>query len=152
MDSGIVRSGMKPQTMGAVYKVTITGSRKRVSERLGGSAACGAASDVALPLRGRQEEEINGEGNREVLRDLKGEEGGAKGVIRGDGDASEPRRGAFGDTAVKEAGAARGGGARIVEEAEEGMRCHHCRGCSLSVWVASGIEAVQVIDERRGII
>ena len=69
---------MKLQTMGAVYKVTIAGSRKRVSERLGGSAACGAASDVALPLRGRQEEEINGEGNREVLRDLKGEEGGCE--------------------------------------------------------------------------
>jgi hypothetical protein len=39
--------------MGALHKVTIAGSRKRVSEGLGGSAACGAASDVALPLRGR---------------------------------------------------------------------------------------------------
>jgi len=103
-------------------------------------------------LRGRQEEEINGEGNREVLRDLESKEGGAKGVVGGGGDAPEPRRRAFGDTAVKEAGAARGGGVRIVEEAKEGMRCHHCRGCSLSVWVASGIEAVQVIDEGRGII
>ena len=52
MDSWIVRSGMELQTMGALHKVAIAGSRKRVSEGLGGSAACGAASDVALPLRG----------------------------------------------------------------------------------------------------
>ena len=85
-----------------------------------------------------------------MSRVLKGKEGSVKGVDRGNGEAPEPRRGAFGDTAVKEAGAARGGGVRIVEEAKEGIRCHHCRGCSLSVWVASGIEAVQVIDEGRG--
>jgi hypothetical protein len=53
LDSWIVRSGMELQTMGALHKVAIAGSRKRVSEGLGGSAACGAASDVALPLRGR---------------------------------------------------------------------------------------------------
>ena len=57
-------------------------------------------------MRGRQEEEINGEGNRKVLRDLEGEEGGAKGVVRGDGDAPEPRGRAFGSTAVKKAGSA----------------------------------------------
>jgi hypothetical protein len=29
----------------------------------------------------------------------------------------------------------------------------HCRGCSLSVWVAtSGIKAIQVIDEGRGVV
>jgi hypothetical protein len=98
-------------------------------------------------LRGRQEEEINGEGNREVLRDLEGEEGGAKGVVRGDGDAPEPRGRAFGSTAVKKAGSARGRGIRSVKEGKEGERRHHCRSCSLSVWVASGVEAIQIIDE-----
>jgi hypothetical protein len=87
-----------------------------------------------------------------MLRDLKGEEGGAKGVVRGDGDAPEPRRGAFGDAAVEKAGSTCGGGGRIVEEAKEGERRHHCRCCSLSVWVASGVEAIQIIDERGGVV
>ena len=81
------------------------------------------------------------------MRDLKGEEGGAKGVVRGDGDAPEPRGGAFGSTAVKKAGSARGRGIRSVKEGKEGERRHHCRSCSLSVWVASGVEAIQIIDE-----
>jgi len=87
-----------------------------------------------------------------MLRDLKGEEGGAKGVVRGDGDAPEPRRGAFGDAAVEKAGSTRGCGARMIEEGEEGERRHHCRCCSLSVWVASGVEAIQIIDERGGVV
>jgi hypothetical protein len=152
LNSGIVRSGMKLQSMGAVHKVAIARSHKGVSERFGDSAAGGTASYVALPLRGRQEEEINGEGNREVLRDLEGEEGGAKGVVRGDGDAPEPRGGAFGSTAVKKAGSARGRGIRSVKEGKEGERRHHCRSCSLSVWVASGVEAIQIIDEGGRIV
>jgi len=152
LNSGIVRSGMKPQSMGAVHKVAVAWSHKGVSERFGDSAAGGAASYVALPLRGRQEEEINGEGNREVLGDLEGEEGGAKGVVRGDGDAPEPRGGAFGSIAVKKAGSARGRGIRSVKEGKEGERRHHCRSCSLSVWVASGVEAIQIIDEGGRIV
>ena len=87
-----------------------------------------------------------------MLRDLKGEEGGAKGVVRGDGDAPEPRRGAFGDAAVEKAGSTRGRGARMIEEGEEGERRHHCRCCSLSVWVASGVEGIQIIDEGGRIV
>ena len=36
---------------------------------------------------------------------------------------------------------------RSVKEGKEGERRHHCRSCSLSVWVASGVEAIQIIDE-----
>ena len=32
------------------------------------------------------------------------------------------------------------------------MPHQHCRGCSLSVWVASDIKAIQVVDEGRGIV
>ena len=87
-----------------------------------------------------------------MLRGLKGKEWGVKGVVGGDGDAPEPRRRAFGDAAVEEASPARGCGGRIVQKGKEGARGHHCRGCSLSVWVASGIEAVQIINERGGIV
>jgi len=87
-----------------------------------------------------------------MLRDLKGEEGGAKGVVRGDGDAPEPRRGAFGDAAVEKAGSTRGRGIRSVKEGKESERRHHCRSCSLSVWVASGVEAIQIIDEGGRIV
>ena len=27
------------------------------------------------------------------------------------------------------------------------LPAYHCRGCSLSVWVASSIKAIQVVDE-----
>ena len=49
--------------------------------------------DVALPLRGRSEEEIEGEGNWEVMGVLEGEEGCVAGVAGGDGEAPEPREG-----------------------------------------------------------
>jgi len=44
---------MKSQAVMALNEVTISRSDKGVSEGLGGSGASGAASDVALPLRGR---------------------------------------------------------------------------------------------------
>jgi hypothetical protein len=87
-----------------------------------------------------------------VLGDLEGKEWGMESVGRGDGEASKPHGGALGDAAVEEASPARGCGGRIVQKGKEGARGHHCRGCSLSVWVASGIEAVQIIDERGEIM
>ena len=87
---------------------------------VGQSGAGGAAGDVALPLRGRREEEIEGEGNREVLGDLEGKERRVARVAGGDGEASEPREGTLGSAAVKEAGSACGRGGRIVQKGKEG--------------------------------
>ena len=109
---------------------------------LGNGGAGGAAGDVAHPLRGRREEEIEGEGNWEMLGVLEGEEGCVAGVAGGDGEAPEQREGTLGSAAVEEAGSARGRSGRIIQEGKESARCHHCRGCSLSVWVASDIKAI----------
>jgi len=152
LNGGIMGGGMKPQAMGAMNEVSVTGPDERMAEGLGDGGTGGAAGDGALSLRRRQEEEIEGEGNREVLGDLEGKEGGGESVERGNGEASEPRERALGDAAVKEAGSPRGRGDRGVQKGKESARSHHCRGCSLSVWVASGIEAVQVINEGRGIM
>jgi hypothetical protein len=53
LDGRVVGSGMKSQAVMALNEVTISRSDKGISEGLGGSGASGAASDVALPLRGR---------------------------------------------------------------------------------------------------
>ena len=92
------------------------------------------------------------EGNREELGDLEGKEGSVSRIAGGDGEAPEPRKGTLGSAAVKEAGSTRGRSDWGVQKGEESPRGHHCRGCSLSVWVASGIETVQVINEGRGIM
>ena len=86
------------------------------------------------------------------MGDLEGKEGSVSRVAGGDGEAPEPRKGSLGGAAVKEAGSTRGRGDWGVQKGEESTRGHHCRGCSLSVWVASGIEAVQVINEGGGIM
>jgi len=83
-----------------------------------------------------------------MLRDLKGEEGGAKGVVRGDGDAPEPRRGAFGDAAVEKAGSTRGRGIRSVKEGKEGERRHHCRSCSFHTNTLTATVSFTAVPQR----
>ena len=76
---------MKPQAMGAMNEVSVTGPDERMAEGLDDGGTGGAAGDGALSLRRRQEEEIEGEGNREVLGDLESKEGGGESVERGNG-------------------------------------------------------------------
>ena len=102
LNGGIVGGGMKSQAMGAMNEVSVTRPDKRMAEGLGNGGTGGAAGDGALSLRRRQEEEIEGEGNREMLGDLEGKEGGGECVERWNGEASEPRERALGDAAVHE--------------------------------------------------
>lgn len=67
LNGGIMGGGMKPQAMGAMNEVSVTGPDERMAEGLDDGGTGGAAGDGALSLRRRQEKEIEGEGNREVL-------------------------------------------------------------------------------------
>ena len=53
LDGRVMGGGVKSQAVLALYKVSIPRSDEGISEGLGSSAASGAASDVALPLRRR---------------------------------------------------------------------------------------------------
>lgn len=128
LNGGIVGGGMKSQAMGAMNEVSVTGPDKRMAEGLGNGGTGGAAGDGALSLRRRQEEEIEGEGNREMLGDLEGKEGGGACVERWNGEASEPRERALGDAAVKEAGSPRGRGDRGVQKGKESARSQLAAG------------------------
>ena len=120
LDSGIMARGMESHAVRAADEMPVARASESVAQGLSSGGAGDAAGDVAFPLRGRREEEIKGEGNWEVLRVLEGEEGCVAGVAGGDGEASEPREGALGSAAVKEAGSTRGRSGRIIQKGEEG--------------------------------
>ena len=120
LDSGIMARRMESHAVRAADEMPVARASESVARGLGNGGAGGAAGDVALPLRGRREEEIKGEGNWEVLGVLEGEEGCVAGVARGDGEAPEPREGTLGGAAVKKAGSARGRSGRIIQKGKEG--------------------------------
>ena len=120
LDSGIMARRMESHAVRAPDEVPVARASKGVAQGLGDGGAGGAAGDVALPLRGRSEEEIKGEGNWEVTGVLEGEEGCVAGVAGGDGESPEPREGTLGGAAVKKAGSARGRSGRIIQKGEEG--------------------------------
>ena len=120
LDSGIMARRMESHAVRAADEMPVARASESVAQGLGNGGAGGAAGDVALPLRGRREEEIEGEGNWEVLGVLEGEEGCVAGVARGDGEAPEPREGTLGSAAVKKAGSARGRSGRIIQKDKEG--------------------------------
>ena len=120
LDSGIMARRMESHAVRAVDEMPVARASESVAQGLGNGGAGGAAGDVALPLRGRREEEIEGEGNWEVPGVLEGEEGCVAGVARGDGEAPEPREGTLGSAAVKKAGSARGRSGRIIQKGKEG--------------------------------
>ena len=120
LDSGIMARGVESHSVRAWDEMSVARARENVAQGLSSGGAGDAVCDVALPLRGRSEEEIEGEGNWEVLGVLEGEEGCVAGVARGDGEAPEPRKGTLGSAAVKKAGSARGRSGRIIQKGEEG--------------------------------
>ena len=75
LDSGIMARRMESHAVRAADEMPVARASESVAQGLGNGGAGGAAGDVALPLRGRREEEIEGEGNWEVLGVLEGEEG-----------------------------------------------------------------------------
>ena len=93
LNGGIMARGVESHAVRAPDEVPVARASKGVAQGLGDGGAGGAAGDVALPLRGRSEEEIKGEGNWEVTGVLEGEEGCVAGVAGGDGEAPEPREG-----------------------------------------------------------
>ena len=105
--------------MRAVDEMPVARASESVARGLGNGGAGGAAGDVALPLRGRSEEEIEGEGNWKVPGVLEGEEGCVAGVAGGDGEAPKPREGTLGSAAVEKAGSARGRSGRIIQKGKE---------------------------------
>ena len=120
LDSGIMARRMESHAVRAADEMPVARASESVAQGLGNGGAGGAAGDVALPLRGRSEEEIEGEGNWEEMGVLKGEEGCVAGVAGGDGESPEPREGTLGGAAVKKAGSARGRSGRIIQKGEEG--------------------------------
>ena len=120
LDSGIMARGVESHSVRARDEMSVARARENVAQGLSSGGAGDAVGDVALPLRGRSEEEIEGEGNWEVLGVLEGEEGCVAGVARGDGEAPEPREGTLGSAAVKKAGSARGRSGRIIQKGKEG--------------------------------
>ena len=119
LDSGIMARRMESHAVRAADEMPVARASESVAQGLGDGGAGGAAGDVAFPLRGRREEEIEGEGNWEVLGVLEGEEGCVAGVAGGDGEAPEPREGALGSAAVKEAGTTRSRSGRIIQKGKE---------------------------------
>ena len=114
--------------------------------------AAPSAVDVgAGPIDVRHEEEVDGEGGAEVVGVAEAEEvaGGVDLARLGDDGHPTPEgEGAARRAPVQQARATSGGGGG--KGGEEGHRCHHCRGCALRVWVASGIEGVQIEEEASG--
>ena len=101
--------------------------------------------------RGRDEEQIKGEGGDEVGRRAESEKGLAgAGGDGGDGDPAPEGEGATGDAAVEEARTA--GGEGCLVEGEELVRRDHCRGGALRVWVASQVTRVQVHKGEGGLV
>ena len=87
LDSGIMARRMESHAVRAADEMPVARASESVAQGLGNGGAGGAAGDVALPLRGRREEEIEGEGHWEVPGVLEGEEGCVAGVARGDGES-----------------------------------------------------------------
>ena len=83
LDSGIMARRMESHAVRALDEMPVARASESVAQGLGNGGAGGAAGDVALPLRGRREEEIEGEGDWEVLRDLEGEEEGRVARVAG---------------------------------------------------------------------
>ena len=72
LDSGIMARRMESHAVRAADEMPVARASESVAQGLGNGGAGGAAGDVALPLRGRREEEIEGEGNWEVPGVLEG--------------------------------------------------------------------------------
>ena len=121
---GIMARRMESHAVRAPDEVPVARASESVAQGLGNGGAGGAAGEVAPPLldplRGRSEEEIEGEGNWEEMGVLEGEEGCVAGVAGGDGESPEPRKGTLGGAAVKKAGSARGRSGRIIQKGKEG--------------------------------
>ena len=60
LDSGIMARRMESHAVGAPDEMPVARASESVAQGLGNGGAGGAAGDVALPLRGRREEEIEG--------------------------------------------------------------------------------------------
>ena len=84
-------------------------------------------------------EEVEGERDGKVLRVGEGEEGVMRLVRIRVGQATPEAEGSTASASIKHAGSTGGGGGLEVIEGEESTGCYHCRGGSLSVWVASSI-------------
>lgn len=98
---------------------------------------------------GRSEEEINGEGDGEVVRRMELEgTGGKLGGGRRRGDTAEPSGRARGNGAVEEAGAANG--IRGIVEAEEGEGVHSGGSIRLQVGVRPIVKRIEVVDAVGG--
>jgi len=69
----------------------------------------------------RREKKVEGEGNREVIGILEGEERSVVSVRGGDGKAPKPGEGPSGVAAIKQASSASGSGALIIKEGEESV-------------------------------
>ena len=69
---GIMARRMESHAVRAPDEVPVARASESVAQGLGNGGAGGAAGEVALPLRGRSEEEIEGEGNWEEMGVLKG--------------------------------------------------------------------------------
>ena len=130
---------------------------RRFGLGVGGREACMAdyrreslRVDVSVCQRDRRwDEQINGEGHREVLRVSEGEEGVMGEVRVGVRQPTPEAKGTTANTAIEHARAASGSSGETMVEREEAKGCNHCRGGPLGMWVASYIQAIQVKEVGR---
>ena len=132
-EDGVVGGGLETDAVRANVKVAVVSEE---AEGRGGEGAAGAGDSTSQ----RRLEHVEGEGGGKVGGALEAKE--AK-LSLGHA-APEGGRPLLGG-AVKEASTP-GGGSR-AKETQEGCRQHHCRGCSLSVCVASVVAGVKVKEK-----
>ena len=141
MDSRVVACGVQADAVHAVNKVSVWRVNGRWGDCVRGRVACMAdhVRQVRVTRCRWLNEEVEGEGDGKVLGVGEGEEGVMRLVGIRVGQATPEAEGSTASTSIKHAGSASGGGGLEVIEGEESTGCYHCRGGSLSVWVASSI-------------
>ena len=141
MYSGIMACGVQADAMHAVDKVSVCGVNGRRRSCVRGRVAGMAyyMRQVGVTRNGWTDEEVKGKGNGEVLRVGEGEKGVVRLMRVRVREPTPETKGATANASVKHTGPAGGSGGVVVIESEESLGCYHCRGGSLSVWVASSI-------------
>ena len=144
MYSGIMACGVQADAMHAVDKVSVWRVDGRWGNCVRGRVACMAdhMRQVRVTRHRWTNEKVKGEGDGEVLRVREGEEGVMRLVRIRVRQPTPEAKGATANASVKHTGPAGGSGGVVVIESEESLGCYHCRGGSLSVWVASSIQAI----------
>ena len=141
MDSRVMACGVQADAMHAVDKVSVWRVDGRWGNCVRGRVACMAdhMRQVRVTKHRWTNEKVKGEGDGEVLRVREGEEGVMRLVRIRVRQATPEAEGATASASIQHAGSAGGGGGVEVIEGEESTGCYHCRGGSLSMWVASSI-------------